>query len=67
MSLLAVIIGHLIIGFRVFHKIKFIKASYRCGVYKVPSPLPLTFKPIKKSMIVIFCELEIFSNVVCDL
>lgn len=64
MSLLAV--GHLVIGYRVFHKIKFkfIKASYTRGVHKVPSPLPLTFKPIQKSIIVIFSELEISSNVV---
>lgn len=60
-------VGHLVIGNRVFHKIKFIKASFKRGIHKVPSPLPLTFKPIKKSLIVIFRELEIFSNVViCD-
>lgn len=65
MSLLAV--GHLVIGYRVFHKIKFIKSSYTRGVHKVPSNLPLTFKPIKKSIIVVFSELEVFSNVViCD-
>lgn len=42
MSLLAV--DHLVIGYRVFHKIKFIKASYS-GSHD-PSPLLLTFKPI---------------------